>query len=124
MIDLGKKESVATNKALDGIVASYVIAHGGDKNRIEQNLPVLGDYLKRRHIADIPGEELLKKVIDQKTIFDSVERKAKISARLFTRDGVPRKVKYRSGSEFCGECKMFKNYHKECPYCGRLEITK
>ena len=121
---MGKKEPVVPNQALDAIVASYVIAHGGDKSRIEKKLPMLGSYLKRRRIADIPGEELLKKVLDQKMMFDSVERKAKISATLFTQDGVPRKAKYRSGSDFCGECKLFKNYHKECPYCGKLEITK
>jgi hypothetical protein len=124
VIDLGKKEPAVTNQTLDSIIASYVIAQSGDKERINQNLPMLGDYLKRRHIAEIPEDELLKKVLEQKTAFDSVERKARISAKLFTRDEQPRKAKYRSGSEFCGECKMFKNYTKECPYCGMLEITK
>lgn len=121
---MGKNESVATNQTLDSVVASYVIANGDDKNKIEKKLPMLGKYLKRRRIADIPDEKLLKKVLNQKKRFDSVERKAKISAVLFTRDGVPRKAKYRSGSELCGKCKMFKNYHNECPYCGKLEITK
>jgi len=122
--DLGTKEPVAPNKTLDSVVASYVIANGDDKNKIKQKLPMLGNYLKRKRIANIPNEKLLKKVLKQKKRFDSVERKAKISAVLFTRDGEPRKAKYRSGSELCGECKMFKNYHNECPYCGKLEITK
>ena len=124
MIHLGTNEPITTNQTLESIVASYVIANGDDKNRIKQKLPMLGNYLKRRRIADIPDEELLRKVLNQKKMFDSVERKAKVSAVLFTRDGVPRKAKYRSGSEFCGKCKMFKNYHNECSYCGKLEITK
>lgn len=121
---MGKKMQVATNQTLDGIISSFVIANGDDKNRIKKKLPMLKNYLKRRKIADISSEKLLKKVLKRKKKFDSVERKAKVSAILFTQDGVPRKAKYRSGSEFCGECKMFKNYHNECPYCGKLEITK
>jgi len=118
---LGK---VATNQTLDGIISSFVIANGGDKNKIKEKLPMLKNYLKRRRIADIPGDKLLKKVLKRKKKLDSVERKAKISAILFTQDGEPRKAKYRTGSEFCSKCKMFKNYHNECPYCGNLEITK
>ncbi len=121
---MGKKEQSPTNKTLDGVVASFVIANGGDKKKIKKKLPMLGNYLKRRRIADIPDKKLLKKVLIRKKKLDAVERKAKISAMLFTQDGKPRKAKYRSGSEFCSKCKMFKNYHNECPYCGKLEITK
>lgn len=124
MIDLRTEEPATKKKAMEGIIASYVIAQGGNKKRINEKLPILENYLKRKRIADISRDKLLKKALKQKAMFDSVERKARISAKLFTSDVKPRKAKYRRGSEFCGECKMFKNYSKECPYCGRLEITK
>ena len=42
---------------------------------------------------------------------------------LFRKEGVPRPSKHRRGSPFCESCGMFKDHFKECPICGKLEIT-
>ncbi len=51
-----------------------------------------------------------------------VER-ARRNARVFTARGTLRPARYRHGSEFCPRCARHKDYRKECPQCGHLEMT-
>ena len=46
---------------------------------------------------------------------------SQVEAKLFTRDDTPKKNKF--GSAFCKKCMMYKDYEKECPYCGSLEMS-
>jgi len=103
-------------------VISFIIAQG-DVESTNENLPLLRSYLKRQGLADESLEGLQRMVEAERKRLDSVERREEVLAKLFRKDGVPRPPKHRRGSPFCSGCGMFKDHSKECPICGKLEIT-
>lgn len=116
------KEPLPRIPTLESAIMSYVIAQV-DKERIEKNIPRLHRFLRESGIADLQVEELAQLVRRNVRRLDTVEKSAKLKARLFTRDGRIRHQRYRHGSAFCSNCGMHKDYKKECPFCGNLEIT-
>ena len=112
----------AGTPTLRSAMISYIIAQG-DVESARANLPMLRSFLKRQGIADVTVEELQRKMETERRRLDSVENKEEVLAKLFRREGVPRPPKHRRGSAFCAGCGMYKDHSKECPLCGKLEIT-
>ena len=106
---------------LQSAIISYIIAQGNREN-IEKNLTQLRRYLKVSGTANVNTEQLTRRVETEVRSLESVERDADQLAILFHKDGKMRKERYRHGSAFCSTCGMFKDYHKECPFCGRIEM--
>ena len=107
---------------LKSAVISYILAQG-DAESSEANLPLLRNFLKRQGIADEPIENLRRFVETERRRLDSVESTEEVLAKLFRKEGVPKPSRHRRGSPFCNSCGMFKDHSKECPVCGKLEIT-
>lgn len=105
-------------RRIEKIVNSYLLAH---KDNPYEKLKLLQKYMKAKNIADIDIRKL-KKVVDRQLKSEqNNKRLEKIEAKLFTKEGEPKKNKF--GSAFCKRCQMYKDYEKECPYCGSLEMT-
>lgn len=107
---------------LKSAVISYIMAQGGPE-AAEENLPLLMRFLKGQGIASPSLEELKRLVEVERRRLDSVESREEVMARLFRKEGVPRPSRHRRGSPFCTGCGLFKDHSKECPVCGKLEIT-
>ncbi|HIH01110.1 TPA: hypothetical protein HA259_03385 [Thermoplasmata archaeon] len=116
----GQKE--AGVPTLKSALISYIIAQG-DKETAKANLPQLQKFLKRQGIANESLESLHRLMERERRELDSVESSEKVLAKLFRKDGVPIPPKHRRGSPFCSGCGMYKDHSKECPICGKLEIT-
>lgn len=106
------------NRRVKKVVNSYLLVH---KNDPYKKLKLLQKYLKAKKIADISIRELKSVVDKQLKSREFKERLEQIEAKLFTKEGVPKKNKF--GSAFCQRCGMYKDYEKECPYCGSLEMS-
>ncbi|MFO7791841.1 MAG: hypothetical protein R6W73_02525 [Candidatus Saliniplasma sp.] len=100
------------------IVNSYLLAH---KDKPYKDLKLLQKYLKEKNIADLNIRNLKKMVDNQLRSEQNREKLEQLEAKLFTKEGAPKKNKF--GSAFCKRCQMYKDYEKECPYCGSLEMT-
>lgn len=111
------KASEQLENHLEGILVSYVLS----QDDIEKHLKELKFYLTRRGFK-IEHEKLKDGVFDTKRAIEAKEKNNQLKALLFTKDDKLRE--YQFGSDFCPKCKMFKNYEKECPYCGHLELTR
>lgn len=106
------------NRRVKKVVNSYLLVHKDDPYK---KLKLLQKYLKAKKIADISIRELKSVVDKQLKSREFKERLEQIEAKLFTKEGVPKKNKF--GSAFCRRCGMYKDYEKECPYCGSLEMS-
>lgn len=103
---------------LERVIKSYTLAQN---EKPYKKIKLLQIYLKAMGIADPSLRELrdmVKKEIEKDEKIKKIER---AESTLFTKEG-PKK-KNRFGSAYCDNCSMFKNYEKECPYCGSLEMT-
>ncbi len=112
-----QKSQIVPRDFYGGVITSYVLAHRDDP---EIHITELAKYIARR-IEGINAETVrqeIKRVIKH---MDEPKKETALKARLFTKNGKIRK--YRYGSDFCEKCGMFKNYEKECPYCGHHETT-
>lgn len=96
---------------------SYIHAGGTEKDK--KKLRELHNYLKAIGI-DIDYEVLKLEIEHARTKIAHKKALQKAEAELFARGKVR---KFRYGSAFCPHCGMFKNYEKECPYCGYHEMT-
>ena len=101
---------------LKRIINSYVIAQEDPLERIED----LQIYLKKKNIATLKKSSL-EKIIKSRMKKEEDDELTELETRLFTKREKPRKHKY--GSAFCDNCHMYKDYEKECPYCGKIEFT-
>lgn len=113
-----KKVKKARNKRLDKMINSYLVAHRDDPYT---KLKLLQKFLKVKKIANIDLKTLRDMVNRQINIMENQEKLDKLEAALFTKEGKVKENRY--GSAFCDKCQMFKNYEKECPYCGSLEMS-
>ncbi len=102
---------------LEGMLVSYVLAQEDPDARLEE----LRFFLKTKGI-DIDTPTLGKQVHKVKKSIEHPKKMVELKAKLFNKEGTIRK--YRFGSDFCPKCRMFKNYEKECPYCGHLEMLR
>ncbi|MGM0509596.1 MAG: hypothetical protein ACQESD_00515 [Thermoplasmatota archaeon] len=106
------------NLSLEGVIKSYVLAQ---KEKPYKKIKLLQIYLKAMGIADPNLRELrdmIKKEIEREEKRMKIERSERT---LFTKDEIEKENKY--GSAYCDNCSMYKDYEKECPYCGSLEMT-
>ncbi|MGM0405053.1 MAG: hypothetical protein ACQEQM_02800 [Thermoplasmatota archaeon] len=100
------------------VVNSYLLVN---KDEPYAKLKLLQKYLKSKKIADV-GIRFLKEMVDKQLKAERMKDKiSEVEAELFTKEGTPKKNKF--GSAFCKKCMMYKDYEKECPYCGSLEMT-
>ncbi len=113
-----KRVKRSRDKRLDKVINSYLLAHRDDPYT---RLKLLQKFLKVKKIASVDLKTLRDMVKGQITSLKNQEKLDKLEAVLFTKDGKVKDNRY--GSAFCKNCRMFKNYEKECPYCGSLEMS-
>ena len=103
---------------LETIIISYAMVNEHPK----KNLKDLHFYLLSEGIAEISLKEL-KLMVDKAILNVKMDLiKPSLKAKLFTDKGEMRK--YQFASDFCPKCGVFKNYHKECKFCGYHEMSK
>lgn len=111
-------DKTSKQKKVQEIVRSYLLVHKDDPYR---KLKTLQKYLKKKKKAKIKLKTL-RDIVDAQLENEEKQKKLdEMEAELFTRDGDVKNYKY--GSAFCRNCDMYKDYEKECPYCGSLEMT-
>jgi hypothetical protein len=108
---------MARDKRFESSLVSYVLA----QDNLDSHLQDLRKFLLEINIK-LDLESLRREVYKIKEKLQKPRKFLELKASLFTKDRYLRK--YRFGSDFCPSCKIFKNYEKECPYCGYLELTK
>ncbi len=111
-----QKAQNSTESFYGGAITSYVLAH---RDNPEKHVKELTKYLAQR-VKGINEEAILQEIRRVIERMNEPGHEAALKATLFTKDGKVRK--YRNGSDFCEKCGMFKNYEKECPYCGHHEM--
>jgi hypothetical protein len=107
---------------LDAALTSFILAQRDD-NGAGRNLEALKWYLETEGLLKVDLEKLGSLVDGVRSRMEQQKHRAAVKARLFTKEDRPREARYRYGSDFCANpgCGMFKNYEKECPYCGHVE---
>ena len=103
---------------LDTIVLSYAMVNKTPR----KNLKDLHFYLLSEGVADISLKRLRAMVNNTLTNIRMDKIKPSLMSKLFTDDGKLRR--YRFASDYCPKCGVFKNYHKECGFCGYHEMSK
>jgi hypothetical protein len=106
-----------TKNLVEGALVSYVLA----QEEPDQRLHELQRYLATALHVNFELDALKNEVARIKAKLAGAKERERLIATLFTKDGELRK--YRFGKAFCAKCGLFKNYEKECPYCGYLELT-
>lgn len=106
------------HKRLRRAINSYILAQEDP----DENLELLKEYLRRKGIGQFSTEVLKKEIKSQLKKRKEKKKLEKMETKLFKKEG--EKKKFRYGSAFCDNCGMYKDYQKECPYCGDLEITR
>ncbi|MFP4051822.1 MAG: hypothetical protein ACLFVB_08800 [Thermoplasmata archaeon] len=99
------------------VINSYIIAQEDPLEEIDD----LHRYIRKKSISKIK-KPALRNLIKNKVKNQEKEDLKKLEAELFTKEGKPKKHRY--GSAFCDNCYMYKDYEKECPYCGKIEFTR
>ncbi len=100
------------------VINSYILAQEDPT----ENLELLQKYLKEKGIAEVSTDTLRKHIKNQLQKKRKDKKLKKMEAKLFKKEDEQKK--YRYGSAFCEDCGMFKDYKKECPYCGSLEMSR
>lgn len=103
---------------LKKVINSYLLAHPDDPY---EDLDTLKEYLEKKNMGKISLKGLKDFIKNVRREQRKEKKLEEMEAKLFTRDGKPKEFKY--GSSFCRNCGMYKDYEKECPYCGHLEMT-
>ncbi len=117
--DLPPAETVEVTGPAALAVREFTFAHkdGHDKKDLE----ALQIYIKDLYRTNISIEGLHALVLQAK---DEEKNKAvadEMESILFSTDRpIP---KFKLGAPFCKKCARFKNYKKECPFCGHHEMT-
>ncbi len=113
-----QRSKSSKKKKIREIVKSYLMVH---REKPYRKLKTLQRYLKKKNIANIKLKSLRDMVKSQIEKEEEMEKIEEMEAELFTKDGEVKNYKY--GSAFCKNCDKYKDYEKECPYCGSLEMT-
>ena len=110
-----KKENEVS---LETIVLSFAMVNKEPRKKIKD----LHFYLLSESIANVSLREL-KLMVDKALLNIKMDMiKPSLKAKLFTEEGELRK--YQFASDFCPRCGVYKNYHKECKFCGYHEMAK
>ncbi|MFW5928585.1 MAG: hypothetical protein ACOCSL_05210, partial [Thermoplasmatota archaeon] len=96
------------SRKLKRIINSYIIA----QNEPLENVEDLYRYIRKKKISKVTKSQL-ESIIKNKLKREKEDDLKELEAKLFTKDGEPRKHRY--GSAFCDNCYMYKDYEKECP---------
>jgi len=99
------------------IINSYIIAQDDPLENVDE----LYEYIKKKKISKIKRSSL-EELIKNRVKKERKEDLSKLETKLFTKRDEPKKNRY--GSAFCDNCYMYKDYEKECPYCGKIEFTR
>jgi hypothetical protein len=101
-------------------VREFTLAHreGHDLKDLE----ALKIYIKDLYDIDMPVEGLHALVEQAKVEIRSQAVADEMESILFSPERPA--PKFKLGKPFCPKCTRFKNYRKECPYCGHHEITR
>lgn len=108
------------SRRLKRIINSYILAQ--DEPIQEKKLNLLQRYLHQKGIGNVTIKVLKKKIKDQQDHMERDKRLNKMENALFKKEEETKN--YRYGSAFCPNCSMYKDHEKECPYCGKLELTR
>ena len=99
------------------IVLSYAMANQEPMRNIED----LHFFMQSQGITDISLPRLKIMVCRAVNNVRMEMIAGPLRAKIFTKDGKGRK--YQFGSVFCPDCGVFKNYSKECSFCGHHEMS-
>jgi len=105
-------------RSLRRAINSYLLAQDDPA----ENLELLQKYLRKKGIGEVSKKVLKKEINSQLKRKKEKKKLEKIEAKLFKKE--EKEKKFRYGSAFCSNCRMYKDYQKECPYCGDLELTR
>lgn len=112
-----KEESEGPKATMETILLSYAMVNKEPRKNVKD----LQLYLLSEGLADLSLKEL-KVMVDKALMNIRMDMiKPSLKAKLFTEDGKLRK--YQFASDFCPRCGVFKNYHKECKFCGYHEMS-
>jgi hypothetical protein len=100
-------------------VREFTLAHRDGHDR--KDLEALRIYIKDLYDADLPVEGLHALVEQAKVEIRSEAVASEMESILFSAERPS--PKFKLGSPFCPKCTRFKNYKKECPFCGHHEMT-
>lgn len=115
-----KIRSGSRKRILNRIINSYVIAQEDPIDNAK--LRKLQIYIYQRGLGRVETKYLVNQIKKQQEKMKRGEELRKMETDLFKKDDETKK--YRYGSSFCPNCSMYKDYEKECPYCGELELTR
>jgi len=102
---------------LETIVLSYAMVNKEPR----KNLKDLHFYLLSEGVTEISIKQLRVLVDKALTNIRMDMISPSLKAKLFTEDGKLRR--YQFASDYCPKCGVFKNYHKECKFCGYHEMS-
>lgn len=114
-----KVSSPPVSQDIRSALRAFIMSH--KEGWEEGSLKDLKIYLQAYHEFNKSLRTIDALLIEEMKLI-GVEMKAKhIEEDLFSTQKNGRRIKL--GSCFCPECSRFKNYKKECPHCGFLEMT-
>ena len=100
-------------------IREFTYAH--KKGHTKQDLEALQIYLRDLYGNEVPLEGLHALVEQAKIEIKADAVNADMESILFSTDRPIPRIKL--GRAFCEKCARFKNYRKECPFCGHHEMT-
>ena len=106
-------------RRLTGVIFSYIKSGKSEKDRGDMGR--LTKYIRRKLGVRVDPATLKKSVRLARLKLRRKRDLDRLEGRLLSRSGKARK--FRFGRAFCPSCSMFKDYEKECPYCGHHEVT-
>lgn len=107
---------------VEAAAASLVLAHPRAEE-LDELAATFAQAMRNRGAAGLTeaaARDLLRQV---RTVLDDEREKLMVLARLFAPEGRLREARYRHGSPFCDACGRYKDFAKECPACGVIELT-
>ena len=100
-------------------IREFTFAHKDGHDR--KDLEALQIYLKDLYGTRVTVEGLHALVLQAKEEAKNKAVADEMESILFSTDRpIP---KFKLGAPFCQKCARFKNYKKECPFCGYHEMT-
>lgn len=100
-------------------VREFTFAHRDGYDR--KDLELLQIYIRDLHKTKVSIEGLDALVLQAREEAKNKAVADEMESILFSTDRpIP---KFKLGSPFCVKCSRFKNYKKECPFCGYHEMT-
>ena len=106
-------------RSVTAMIYSYVYAGGTEDE--SKKIDKLRYLIKEESGYMVDAKYVREKVSFLRDQMDRTKKMERTIAEVFGKD-LP-DPRYRMASVFCPECKRFKNYEKECPFCAHFEMT-